>query len=429
MKKRTRAITGMMLAATCALGTVMSGCGGGGGGGADDDVVKIAVPISLTGESAKAGGELQDAITMAFEEIDYTIGDYTIELDFIDATSDADKGAMALEEGIVKNGDELVLSSWNSSVAVAMVDTVTKYKIPWYFSSSSSSVIDEKVANTEDCYLISKIWPTSESLMIGYFELLQELIDKGEWDPADVNYAIFADDTDFGRAFGSEAKEQMEAFGGECVFEDYTAISVTDFYTSIAKIKEADPDFLLVQLTNPAAAAAFIKQAEESNVSCLMTNDCITEAANWYELTGDSATGTLVCRSKLVNDAAMEFQAAFEEKYGYTPAATTGGINYDGAKFLIKCMEACLEEYGAINSETMYEFGIEVLQKGGITYDESVLVKEYVYDIDGESGINPIVDQDHFYFQVTQFDGDQAVVVWPEQDKEGDMFIPDYVQR
>lgn len=75
MKKRTRAITGMMLAATCALGTVMSGCGGGGGGGADDDVVKIAVPIPLTGESAKAGGELQDAITMAFEEIDYTIGD------------------------------------------------------------------------------------------------------------------------------------------------------------------------------------------------------------------------------------------------------------------------------------------------------------------------------------------------------------------
>ena len=429
MRKQKRAMVAVALAAVCAFGTVASGCGGGATAGADDGVVKIAVPIPLTGESAKAGGELQDAITMAFEEVDYKVGSYTIELDFIDATSDADKGALALEEGIVKNGDELVLSSWNSSVAVAMVDTVTKYKIPWYFSSSSSSVIDEKVANTEECYLISKIWPTSESLMVGYFALLQELIDKGEWNAEDVDYAIFADDTDFGRAFGSEAKGQMEAFGGECVFEDYTAISVTDFYTSIAKIKEADPDFLLVQLTNPAAAAAFIKQASESNVSCLMTSDCFTETSNWYELAGDAATGTLVCRSKLVNDRAMEFQAAFEEKYGYTPAATTGGINYDGAKFLIKCIEACEEQYGEVTSETMYQFGKEVLLTGGITYDDSVLVSSYEYNIDGESGINPIVDEDHFYFQVTQLDGDQAVVVWPEKDKEADMFVPDYVQR
>ena len=53
----------------------------------------------------------------------------------------------------------------------------------------------------------------------------------------------------------------------------------------------------------------------------------------------------------------MKFQKAFEDKYGYTPAATTGGINYDGAKFLIKCIEECEKKYEKVNSETMYQFG------------------------------------------------------------------------
>lgn len=126
MRKRTKATIALFTAAMCAFGTVLTGCGGGGGAsaGKDDDVLKIAVPIPLTGESAKAGKEIQDTVTLAFEEVGNKVGSYTIELDFVDATSDADKGALALEEGIVKRGDEVVLSSWNSSVAVAMVDVV-----------------------------------------------------------------------------------------------------------------------------------------------------------------------------------------------------------------------------------------------------------------------------------------------------------------
>ncbi len=428
MKKRTRATIGLFLAATCIFGTLASGCGGGGGAAsADDDVVKIAVPIPLTGESAKAGKEIQDAVTMAFDEVDNKVGSYTIKLDFIDATSDADKGALALEEGIVKRGDEVVLSSWNSSVAVAMADTVTKYQIPWYFSSSSSSVINEKVEGNDKSYLISKIWPKSESLAIGYFELLKEIIDNGTWDADRVKYAVFADDTDFGRVFGQTVKDAMPEFGGQNVFEDYTAISVTDFYTIIAKIKESGADLCFVQLTNPASAAAFIKQAKESNLPCIQTNDCFTEAANWYELAGDAATGVLVCRSKLVNDRAMQFAEDFEAKYGYAPSATTGGINYDGARFLIKCIEECEKQYEKVNAETLYKFGKEVLQTGGITFDESVLVQSYEYNYE-ENGIDPLVDTDHFYFQVLQLMGDQEVVVWPECDREAEMVIPDYAQ-
>ena len=45
-----------------------------------------------------------------------------------------------------------------------------------------------------------------------------------------------------------------------------------------------------------------------------------------------------------------------------------------------------------------------------------------------KTGIDPIVDEDHFYFQVIQLDGDKEVVVWPSADKEADVFVPDYAK-
>ena len=416
-----------LMAAVAMCGTMFAACGGGGpAGGKDDKVLNIAVPILLTGESAKAGKEIQQTIQMAFEDVGNKVGSYEIKLDFVDATSDADKGALALEEGIVKNGDEVVLSSWNSSVAVAMSDVVDKYQIPWFFSSSASSVINEKVEGRDNAYLLTKIWPKSESLAIGYFELLKGIIDSGEWDAEDVTFAVHADDTDFGRAFGKTVIDAMKEFGGECVYEDYTAINVTDFYTNLSKIKETGTHLAFVQLTNPASAAAFIKQAKETNLPCLMTSDCFTEASNWYELAGDAADDVLVCRSKLINDNAMKFAEAFEAKYGYAPAATTGGINYDGACFLIECIKACEEKYGEVTSQTLFQFGQEVLQTGGIEYKDSVLVADYKYD--KENGIDPIVDEDHFYFQVLQLEGGKEVVVWPDKDKEADIVINDYMK-
>ena len=420
---KARKVLALSLATLTAASMILTGCGGSS---SDNSTIKVAIPIPLTGESAKAGAEIQEAYELAFKQIDNKIGDYTVELDFVDATSDADKGALALEEAIVKDGCIVAASSWNSSVAVAMTDVVNKYSIPWFCSSSSSSVIDEKVASVVDgggdAYLINKIWPTSESLAIGYFELLKGMIEAGTWDAADVDYAVFCDDTDFGRVFGSTAKADMEEFGGNCVFEDYTAINVTDFYTAITKIKESGAKIAFVQLTNPAGAAAFEKQATESNLNCLRTNDCFTEASNWYELAGESANGTLVCRSKLVNEYGLQFEKDFEEEYGYTPAATTGGINYDGAKILIKVIEGTIDKYGEVTSETLYKYGTEVVQTGEFVYDESVLVSSYQYE---EGNINPIVDQDHFYFQVTQLESGEEVVVWPDQDKEADIIVPE----
>ena len=92
------------------------------------------------------------------------------------------------------------------------------------------------------------------------------MIDAGQWDASRVKYAVFADDTDFWPCICETVKASMPEFNGELVYEDYTAINVTDFYTSITKMKESGADIAFVQLTNPAAGAAFIKQGEKNPI-------------------------------------------------------------------------------------------------------------------------------------------------------------------
>ena len=56
---------------------------------------KLGVLGPFTGPSAKTGAEFKGSVKMAMENIDYTIGDYKIELVWIDSQSDPAKATSA----------------------------------------------------------------------------------------------------------------------------------------------------------------------------------------------------------------------------------------------------------------------------------------------------------------------------------------------
>ena len=66
-------------------------------------VFKLGILGPFTGPAARTGEEIKNSYTMAFEAIDYKIGDYTIELVLIDSESDPAKATTAYEEAITRN--------------------------------------------------------------------------------------------------------------------------------------------------------------------------------------------------------------------------------------------------------------------------------------------------------------------------------------
>ncbi|MEM7347676.1 MAG: ABC transporter substrate-binding protein, partial [Chloroflexota bacterium] len=110
-----------------------------------DKILKIGVLAPLTGPSEANGQDIKRAVTMAFEAIEYTVGEYQIELLFIDSKSEPDLAAQAFEKAIVEDQIQVGLLNWHSSVAVAVMEVTAKHKIPHFFGMGATDLIVKKI--------------------------------------------------------------------------------------------------------------------------------------------------------------------------------------------------------------------------------------------------------------------------------------------
>jgi len=99
---------------------------------AAEKVFKLGVLGPFTGPAAKSGNEMKDAATMAVEEVGGKIGDYKIELVYIDDQSDPSKGTNAYAEAIERKGVQAGILNWNTAVTVAIQPMLAKYKVWWW---------------------------------------------------------------------------------------------------------------------------------------------------------------------------------------------------------------------------------------------------------------------------------------------------------
>src|SRR5262245_17068401 len=168
-------------------------------------VFRVGVLGPFTGPAARTGQEFKNAATMAFEKIDYRIGDYAVELTWIDEQSDPVKASRAYEEAVIRNRIEAGLLNWHSSVAVACMEVTAKYKIPHFFGSGATEIVNEKFKSDPDKYgfWMAKIWPTPAKLSISYVGAVEEAIRSGRWSVAERKMAIYGEDTDWGRSLGT----------------------------------------------------------------------------------------------------------------------------------------------------------------------------------------------------------------------------------
>ena len=151
----------------------------------EEMVFTIGVLGPFTGPSARTGEEFRVSSEMALEAIDYTIGDYTIEVVWIDSQSDPEKATRAYEEAVVQDGVQAGVMNWHSSVAVAVMEVTAKHQVPHFFGFGATEVVNEKFNSDPEKYgyWTSKGWPTPVKLTVNYVEALENAIADGTWAP------------------------------------------------------------------------------------------------------------------------------------------------------------------------------------------------------------------------------------------------------
>lgn len=390
-----------------------------------EKVFKVGVLGPFTGPAARTGEEMKNATIMAFEEVDYKIGDYTIELVYIDSQSDPEKATRAYEEAVVSGGIQAGVQNWHSSVAAAVMEVTAKHKIPHFFGMGASEVVNEKYHSdpAKYGYWMAKGWPVPTKISVNYVTALEDAIASGTWTPTAKKAAIYAEDTDWGRSFAAGLKQDLQNAGWEIVAEEYFPLDQTEFYPILNKFKDLDPDLIAGTTTSPPAISAFLKQAREVGVRGHIIADGLGWVGEWYDLTGDASDYVLDSIPALVTDESKAFAQAFKDKWGFDASVAPGLLAYDYANFFIAMCEATIEEYGELTSETLYNFAKEKLETGEFTYTGGLVMPEYKYTPDTNPDM--VIGKGYFLFPVLQYLDGAGKVVWPDDWKEVDLELPE----
>ncbi len=391
----------------------------------EEMVFTIGVLGPFTGPAARTGEEFRTSSEMALEAIDYTIGDYTIEVVWIDSQSDPEKATRAYEEAVVQDGVEAGAINWHSSVSVAVMEVTAKHQVPHFFGFGATEVVNEKFQSDPEKYgyWTSKGWPTPVKLTVGYVEAIEGAIAEGIWSPEAKTVAIYGEDTDWGRSFGEGLASQLVAEGWEVVDRQYFPIEQTEFYPTLNSFKDQGVALVAGTSTAPPSISAFIKQADEVGLESLIIADGLGWVGEWYDLTGDASNYVIDQIPGFGSQAAKDFAAAFEEKSGLQPSPSSGGLSFDGMNFFIKVLQTTYEDFGELSKETVYQTVQDKVWTGELTYtaeDGAIVMEEYNFS----DPPDPLVGGEYYTFPVLQYmDGDQ-VYIFPESIAESDLMVP-----
>ena len=392
--------------------------------GGTEKVFRVGILGPFTGPAARTGQEFRNAATMAFEKVGYRIGDYTVELTWIDEQSDPVKASRAYEEAIIRDRIEAGLLNWHSSVAVACMEVTAKYKIPHFFGSGATEIVNEKFKSNPDKYgyWMAKIWPTPAKLSVSYVGAVEHAIRSAYWNPGERTMAIYGEDTDWGRSLGAAFRSQFEAKGWKVLAEEYFPLGETDFYPLLQKFKRLEVKLLVGSSTAAPAISAFVKQAREVGLRTLTVADGLGWVGEWYELTGDASDKVIDQNPLWARPEAKAFRDAYVQKWNEPPSPSSAGLAYDSANFFIKLSEATLRRYGELNRKRLYEFCKEELWTGQLSYSDGIIMQKYQFT--PETTPDPRVGQGYYMFPVVQYSAGQSKIIWPLEWQEKELEPP-----
>jgi len=381
----------------------------------ETEVFKLGILGPFSGPAARTGQEFKGAATMAFDAINWQIGHYKIEPVWIDSQSDPAKSAQAYEQAVVQDGIQAGILNWHSSVAVSCMDITAKYKIPHFYGFGATEVVNEKFKSDPEKYgyWMIKGWPSTYLYTRPYVEAVEDAIAVGTWTPANKTVAIYGEDTDLGRSFGSAIKSQLEEKGWTVVAEEFFDIAQTEFYPLLNKLKELDPALVAGTSTAPPSFSAFIKQADEVGLNSLIIADGLGWVGEWYDLTGSSSNYVLDQIPGWATEESKQFAEDFQTRWDLEPSPSAAGLAYDGTNFFITMAQEIYAKEGKLTSENIYQFVKDNIWTGQWTYKDGIVMSEYKYT--PETIPDMVVGKGYYLFPVRQYMDGKGNIVYPPE--------------
>jgi branched-chain amino acid transport system substrate-binding protein len=298
------------IVAGIALALVAASAGAQDAPGVGKDKIKIGVLGSLTGPAAVWGtGNLAGGV-LAFEEANAAGGINGRKLEWVveDDETSPPKAIAAFKK---LTGQEAVFAVFGpaaSAIGAAMVPAMKQSNVPVFLSVPSTPAVTEPLIRN-----VFRTGPLNDRLQgIAVADYVMDRL-RGR------RIALIRQSDEYGKRGADSVVERMKQKEAKPVAEEVFNPGDTDFTSQLLKIRETDPDILIVY-GYPAPSAIITRQARQLGVGAKIVGSNATSSRKYPEIVGQAAAGTqnviTVATLPESDDPKMAaFRNRFEERY------------------------------------------------------------------------------------------------------------------
>lgn len=328
---------GVIGAAALSLALVAAGCGtqqggntassGQGGQAASGDVIKVGLPLPMTGSEATYGKDMENAIKLAVDEINAKGGVNGKKITTVTGDDACDpQQATAAANKLVSEGVVAVVGGYCSGAVIPTLTIYNEKNIPYVVTAANSSKIAAQ--NPGNTFEINgtAVHQTQKAV-----ELFKKLNAK--------NIAIVEQGDAYSADLAKQTEEAWKAAGNTVAAHEVTNKGEQDFSSLVTRLKSKNVD-LVFWTAYYADGGLLIKQLRTGGYKGIIVVGDGSSDPKLTQIAGPAGEGTYVLSPPVAEylPAAKQFADNYKAKFNQSPGAYAP-LAYDGMNLLADALK------------------------------------------------------------------------------------------
>jgi urea transport system substrate-binding protein len=344
---------------TLVLSIFLSACQSesSGGEGAEDDPIKLGILEDQSGDFSLVGIQKLHGAELAVEEINENGGLLGRQIEIVapDTQSDNNRYQEMARKLILEDQVDVIMGGYSSASREAIRPIMEQNKMLYFYNNQYEGGVASKYTFATGAVPEHQITTLMEAMIEEYGPKV---------------YTIAAD-YNFGQISADWIKRTVEENGGEMVGEEFIPLGVSQFSSTISRIKEAKPDVLVTLLVGQDQSSFYGQWAKAGDTEIPMATT--VNMVQGYEhkrfdppaLANSYVTATfmeeLADSDTSVSATAKEFVDKFYEKF---PDDEYVGMEAEAQYTGVMLWAEAVEKAGTTKTEAV----IDALENG-VSYD------------------------------------------------------------
>lgn len=322
-----------------------------------EKIVKLGVLVPLTG-FGDLGEKMRRGAELAVEETNSkNKGKIKLELVVEDTKCDPKTGLTAIKKLVETDDIHIIVGPLCSGVSATVAPYAEETKTLLMHGSLAPSL------RTAGDYIFRPV-PGAEVLANKQAEFAKEQGIR----TAAMLYA----ETDLGTGYSKSFKSEFEKSSGKIVAEQTFSQQTTDYRTQLLKIKQYNPEAILI-IGSPNEMGTAIKQIKELGMQTKIFLPPSAESQDLIKAGGDATEGVIYAYgfdSEADKGMQGKFIAEYRQKYNQE-ASWHSAVGYDAVMIYSQALQSCIEEAQLVDcmKNNIYKLEYDGAQ-GQIIFDE-----------------------------------------------------------